>query len=678
MYKIKKSILFVLLSILLPVDLSEYDCNISKLSNISSNRALTTLKALGYYTIEHENIYVEDEITNNLQPSEFDLEEVLDIFIVDIPDSQTSSLDGSSNNEDEDEISQFLYGVSMDSSTDSDPVERIMVCYSKNNPDVYRSFLDILYNKLDTPAKQILIEALIIEINSEDLKDSGISANYIDTDDNLNISTPENGNPLSIIYSENNFTETLIDPEWGTPVINYEETDYIKRTLENNLEVKINALINTKSAEILSRPSILVLDGRQARIQVGQQIPITKQPMVSGNTNNNFIFPDIEYLPIGIVLNLKPRISNDSKNITMQVETIITETDNFVSDIQDAPIINNRKVESYVRVSDNTPFIIGGLISNKKSDSEGKIPLLSKIPWLGKLFTWEGKQNVKKEVIVVITPHIIEDNNDNFSRVIPQDATIFDSFGNKLFPNSYRLKESDIFDLDFITNSNYLNKIQYTASKNLGNISDSEEEIINQINNGYIPGENIITQRMIYEIIENQDYSDYVNTQQIIFFNNQKNNKVDFLKNYSSVIDDPRRALLLSIDNNTSSDNSFFRPSMSLEEIVLTEDYSYKDLLYSYGKSNSNAKPILISNQKNLKRLSEVLVLKEVLKLNANLDLSINGFKRGLELQFPSKEIIKDNFFVIDEDISKLFYDVNFYYESFEEEFKSKTEFLNN
>ena len=671
----KYFILILIFSNLFSIDLSEYECNISKLSNISSNRALTTLKALGYYTIEHENIYVEDEITNDLQPSEFDLEEVSDIFIVDIPDSETSSLNGSSD--DEDEISQFLYGISMDSSTDSDPVERIMVCYAKENPDVYRSFLNILYNQLDVPAQQILIEALIIEINSEDLNDTGISANYIDTDDNLNISTPANGNPLSIIYSENNFTETLISDETGFPVINYEETDYIKSTLENNLEVKINALINTKSAEILSRPSILVLDGRQARIQVGQQIPITKQPMVSGNTSDNFIFPDIEYLPVGIVLNLKPRISNDSKNITMQVETIITETDSFVSDIQDAPIINNRKVESYVRVSDNTPFIIGGLISNKKSDSEGKIPLLSKIPWLGKLFTWRGKQNVKKEVIVVITPHIIEDDNDNFSRVIPQDATIFDSFDNKLFPNSYRLKESDVFDLNFITNSNYLNKIRSNALNISNNITDIQRNITEEINNGFIPGENIITQRMIYEIVENQNYFDFVNTEQIIFFNNDKNNKVDFLKNYSSVIDDPRRALLLSINNETSDDNSFFRPSISLEEIVLTEDYNYKDLLYSYGKSNSNVKPILISNQKNLKRLSEVLVLKEVLKLNGDLDLSIKDFKRGLALQFPSKEIIKDNFFVIDEDISTLFYNVNFYYESFEEEFKSKTEFLN-
>jgi len=668
--------LLLTISTLLSIDLSEYECNISKLSNISSNRALSTLKALGYYTIEHENIYVEEEITNNLQPSEFDLDEVTDIFIVDIPDSQTSSLNGSTSDEDEDEISQFLYGISMDTPTDSDPVERIMVCYSKNDPEVYRSFLNILYNQLDVPAQQILIEALIIEINSEDLNDAGISANYIDTDDNLNISTPANGNPLSIIYSENNFTETLLDSE-GFPEINFEETDYIKSTLENNLEIKINALINTKSAEILSRPSILVLDGRQARIQVGQQIPITKQPMVSGDTNDNFMFPDIEYLPVGIVLNLKPRISNDSKNITMQVETIITETDSFVSDIQDAPIINNRKVESYVRVADNTPFIIGGLISNKKSDNEGKIPLLSKIPWLGKLFTWKGKQNVKKEVIVVITPHIIEDSNDNFSRVIPQDATIFDSFGNKLFPNSYRLKESDIFDLNFITKSNYLNRIQNKASQGLTNISTEQKLILKEINDGFIPGENIITQRMIYEIVENQNYFNFVNTEQIIFFNNKNNNKVDFLSNYSPVINDSRRALLLSINNDSSNDDSFFRPSMTLEEIVLTEEYNYKELLYSYWKSNPESRPILIANQKNLKRLTEVLVLKEVLKLNGNLDLSIKEFKRGLEIQFPSKEIIKDNFFVIDQEVSKLFYDVNFYYESFEEEFNSKTKFLN-
>ena len=93
-------------------------------------------------------------------------------------------------------------------------------------------------------------------------------------------------------------------------------------------------------------------------------------------------------------------------------------------------------------------------------------------------------------------------------------------------------------------------------------------------------------------------------------------------------------------------------------------------------KINKNSKPILIANQKNLKRLYEVLVLQEVLKLNNTLTLSIDEFQRGLQIQFPAKEIIMENTFVIDENIADYFYQVNFYYESFEEEFKSKTKFL--
>ena len=648
-----------------------YECEISKLSNISSNRALTTLKALGYYTIEHENVYVYDEWTENLQPNEFYLEDAGGIFIVDIPDSRSSSLSSDDDDDEEDGFAQYLSGTSMDNPVDSDPIERIIVCYDIENPGLYANFLDILYNQLDVPAKQILIEALVIEINSDDLTDTGINTEYLNQGDHLSIQTPSiDGSvttPLSIIYSDDAFTTTTTD-EYG-----YLTTSQ----LDDVFQVKLKALINAKSAEILSRPSILVLDGRQARIQIGQQIPITKLP-VSSYSGDEILIPDIEYLPVGIVLNIKPRISNDLKNVTMQVETIITETENFSSSgagVLEAPIINNRKVESYVKVADNTPFIIGGLISNKESDSEGKIPLISKIPWLGKLFTWKAKQIIKKEVIVVITPHIIEDNSDNFSRVIPQDAKMFDSFGNKLFPNSYRLKESDVYDLSFITNSDYLDYIK-ESSKIISPESDEQKTIIENIQNGFIPGERVITQRMIYDIIEREEYFNSVNSEKIIFFNHNKNHKVDKLKNYFSIIDDPRRGILIKINPSISDNQNFFRPSMVIEEVVLTENYNFKEELQNYWNLESDLKPILITNQKNLIRLYEVLILNEVLKLNNTLDLSINEFKRGLEIQFPVREIIADNSFVIDEKIADFYYQVNFYYDSFEKKFKNKTSFL--
>ena len=666
---IKKYILFYIITSL-AFTYEGYECEISKLSNISSNRALTTLKALGYYTIEHENVYVYDEWTENLQPNEFYLEDAGGIFIVDIPDSRSSSL-SSDDDDEEDGFAQYLSGTSMNNPVDSDPIERIIVCYDIENPGLYANFLDILYNQLDVPAKQILIEALVIEINSDDLTDTGINTEYLNQGDHLSIQTPSiDGSvttPLSIIYSDDAFTTTTTD-EYG-----YLTTSQ----LDDVFQVKLKALINAKSAEILSRPSILVLDGRQARIQIGQQIPITKLP-VSSYSGDEILIPDIEYLPVGIVLNIKPRISNDLKNVTMQVETIITETENFSSSgagVLEAPIINNRKVESYVKVADNTPFIIGGLISNKESDSEGKIPLISKIPWLGKLFTWKAKQIIKKEVIVVITPHIIEDNSDNFSRVIPQDAKMFDSFGNKLFPNSYRLKESDVYDLSFITNSDYLDYIK-ESSKIISPESDEQKTIIENIQNGFIPGERVITQRMIYDIIEREEYFNSVNSEKIIFFNHNKNHKVDKLKNYFSIIDDPRRGILIKINPSISDNQNFFRPSMVIEEVVLTENYNFKEELQNYWNLEGDLKPILITNQKNLIRLYEVLILNEVLKLNNTLDLSINQFKRGLEIQFPAREIISENSFVIDEKIADFYYQVNFYYDSFEEEFKNKTSFL--
>ena len=659
---------FIILIFTLYSQILSFECNTLKLDNISSNRALTTLKALGYNTVEHTNIYLDDIKLNNLSPMD-ETDQSNGIFIVDIPDYENYSLNNNNDDDDyeESEFNKYLSGTSMDQPTQSDPIERIMVCYDKNQINLYRDFLDLLYNKLDVPAKQILIEALIVEINSDAVKDQGLALDYLNQNDGMNINTPSSdGNPLSLIYSENDFTELLIDIETG---------ELFSNALEDVFKIKLNALINDKSAEILSKPSVLVLDGRQARIQVGQQIPISKLP-ISAFSGDEILIPDIEYLPVGIVLNIKPRISNDLKSVSMQVETIITETEELTSGVLEAPIINNRKVESHVKVLNNTPFIIGGLISNKKADQEGRIPILSKIPLLGKLFSWNTKQSLKKEVIVVITPHIIDNNDDNFSRIIPQDETIFDSFGNTLFPNSYRLKESDIYDLNFITESNYLNTIK-TNAKAAINSNDSEKlALSNKILDNFIPGEEIITRRMIYDIVEKQNYYKAVNSDNIVFFNNEKNYGLDFLKNYFSLINKSEKGILLLINKDKDANDTFFRPGVDIKEIELDKGYNYKSLLKQKWEEYEESYPILITNKKDLKRLYEILIMQEVLKLNTALELSIKEFKRGLEIQFPAKDLIETNSFVIDENIAKYLYEVNFYYESFEKDFKEKTQSL--
>ena len=143
----------------------------------------------------------------------------------------------------------------------------------------------------------------------------------------------------------------------------------------------------------------------------------------------------------------------------MQVETIITVRSLSYNEdgILITPIINNRKVETFVRVENNNPFIIGGLISDKKYDNKGGIPGLLKIPLLENSFLGREKQ-CKKEVIIVLTPHIISSENKSFSRVIPK-IHIFLILSETNYLNSYRLKDDDIFDLSFIKESEKIQKL---------------------------------------------------------------------------------------------------------------------------------------------------------------------------------------------------------------------------
>ena len=136
------------------------------------------------------------------------------------------------------------------------------------------------------------------------------------------------------------------------------------------------------------------------------------------------------------------------------------------SDILEAPAFDSRKVQTYVQVKNNTPFIIGGLTSKNNNDEKGKIPVLSSIPIIGKLFQYKQKSKSQKEIIIVITPHIIDVDNQDFTRLIPKDDDIFQSLDNMLFKNIYRIQHIDAFDLDFITNNDqYKNYISIEYEK---------------------------------------------------------------------------------------------------------------------------------------------------------------------------------------------------------------------
>ena len=648
--------------------LRDLDFEVIKLSYIETDRALAILKTMGYSVVEFSAGKGEIPGENNFTPQfsnknmDFNAPHALPI-IIKFPDTETISLVKKSTSKSSSKKSVLgvdLGGVALDNTTSGDPMQRFLVGYKPGNFNSVAKLLDIIQNKIDTPANQIVIEALVLELNSDQLDELGIDFSNAGQGYSANFPPPEGGaiSPFTVVLDR-----TLLGSA-------------------SNFRANVEALISNKAAEILSKPSVLVLDGRQARIQIGQQIPIAKTTFIDNRTPTK----SFDYLPVGIVLNLRPRISADGSRVTIQVETIISETEKRIgatsdSGVEAAPIINNRKVQSFVRVANNTPFIIGGLINKKTTANDGGVPILKDLPLIGRLFAVSSEQTVKKEVIVVITPHVITDNEDNFSRVIPQDSELFNAFGNRSFPNSYRLQHSDVFDLSFIFESPVFKEIKKEVNKRAKKdktllLRDPYKSLIE----GKIPGENILVRRMLMDVIQNLGYHKHIDPAKVIYFLDSESDPAGFRVSRlaNDIMGMPQgKALQLSysIKGKATIQKPFVRPTAETKYIFISD--SYKNVLRGLNKRGPDPSDdiftILITLEKDERRLYNVLVMKKVLEMNPDLKLTLQYFKPGIEILFPSPDVLLNNNHVVDQDAAKYFYEVNDYYRSFEEEFNRST-----
>jgi len=649
--------------------LRDLDYEVVKLSYIQTDRALAILKTMGYTVVEYRASKGETSGENNFTPNfsnnidNLNAPGVLPV-IIKMPDTETISLVSKTRAKVSTKKSALgvdLGGVTLDNTTSGDPMQRLLIGYKSNNMRPLAQLLDLLANKIDVPASQVAIEALVIEINRDNLSELGVDFSAAGSGVTANFPPPQGGSisPFTVVLDR-----TLL----GSGA---------------NFRANIDALVSKKLATIKSKPSALVLDGRQTRIQVGQQIPIVRTI-----TDQIAKTRSVDYIPVGIVLNVRPRISEDGSSVTIQVETIISETEERIGatgggDVESAPIINNRKVQSFVRVANNTPFIIGGLINEKSSDNEGGVPLLGQLPFIKNLFSVSGTKKVRREVIVVITPHIIKESADQFSRVIPQDSPLFDQDNNKSFPNSYRVRQGDIFDLSFIDES----PVYQDIVKEIYKRADKDKTLVQKepyqsILEGRIPGESVLVKKMLLDIITKMNYVDYVDPESIIYFASSEKDPAGFeVEMLSSAVKNipSNRAMKLtySITGKASLDKPFVQPTATVNYISLKE--SYKNELIKFNKIGASPAEdeftILLSAEfpKYERRLYEVLILKKLLKMNPDLDLTLKYFKPGIEILFPSRDVLETTNFVVDRDAARLFYEVNLYYAAFGQEFNRGT-----
>lgn len=178
---------------------------------------------------------------------------------------------------------------------------------------------------------------------------------------------------------------------------------------ESSPDVIIDAFDGITDVQVLSSPSLVVLENENAKFQVGDQIPIVTRSVVSVQNPDAPVSNEIEYRDTGIILNIKPRIA-DNGVVTLQIGQEISSVIAGAATL--TPTISNRRVESAISVVDGQTVLLGGLISEAATKQRTGIPGLHKLPGVGNLFGSRLRDTGRTELIILIRPTVIRGSED--------------------------------------------------------------------------------------------------------------------------------------------------------------------------------------------------------------------------------------------------------------------------
>ncbi len=293
--------------------------------------------------------------------------------------------------------------------------------------------LESIIKRLDIRRPQVLVEAIIVELEAIDNKDLGIQWLFADESGVYGSSSNANGTLTNIAGSalavdRVNQVERIVDSNGQTREIpiqsesnltglaaalasNVGQALGVGNLKENGLSftVLLNALQEDTEANILSTPSLLTLDNSTASISVGQNVPFLTGSFtqsaggIDGAVNP---FQTIERQNVGITLNVTPQI-NEGDSVILEIEQ---EVSSLTGDVASDIITNERTITATVLAKDNEIIVLGGLIKDEVQESVRKVPFLGSIPVLGRLFRSENTSVSKTNLYVFLRPRIIRDS----------------------------------------------------------------------------------------------------------------------------------------------------------------------------------------------------------------------------------------------------------------------------
>lgn len=264
----------------------------------------------------------------------------------------------------------------------------------------------VVLDQIDIPYEQVSLEAQVMSINKTDSKNLGIEWEWSKAPQYYEEYTPEKitidattGKTTSIKPAE--ITKRASSFNKGTTggIISFGRSpDGLP--YEFYYAAKINALINNGKANILSKPKITTINGKEATINIGGEVPIPTLTVSDNTTTTTY-----EYKETGIILKYTPRV-NDDGYITAKIHTEVS-TPTYDADAK-AYRFNKRSADTQVRLKDGETMVIGGLIGSDESKVMSKIPFLGDLPILGRFFSNVNNSKNESEVIIFVTARIVK------------------------------------------------------------------------------------------------------------------------------------------------------------------------------------------------------------------------------------------------------------------------------
>lgn len=260
--------------------------------------------------------------------------------------------------------------------------------------DMVKSVLE----RLDVPAKQVALEAKVVALSKDASKSLGVTWEWS--------TLPQTPDVNERVYRRGTSNESVDEDVTR----HYNGKDYVPGIIqfghgpngypfEFYYEAKLNALVTDGKAQILARPNVTTVQGREAVINIGTDVPISTE-----TTSNQITRTTYKYRKAGIILRCTPQVNEDGE-ITAHVHTEVSTP--YYVDTLKAYRFQERSADTTVRLKDGETMVIGGLIGKEESRQLEKVPFLGDIPILGALFRSVSHSKQDTEITIFLTARVV-------------------------------------------------------------------------------------------------------------------------------------------------------------------------------------------------------------------------------------------------------------------------------